>query len=656
MSAPASSPPKHPTLTGRELGDGKYTVGARIGSGAMGEVYEAFHTALDRRVAIKVLNPAMMQQDDAAERFRREALAASRIHHPHSMAILDFGQEGDLFYIVMEFLEGDSLGKLVHVQGAMAERRIVHLMSQALGALAVAHDNGIIHRDLKPDNIVITANISDDGHPIESAKVCDFGIAKINEPSGNLETLTHVGAVAGTPHYMSPEQGRGEVLDARSDLYSCGVILYRMATGQTPFDGDNAMAVIYRHVSDAPTPPRELRPGLSEALEAVILKALSKKPADRFADARTMRAALRAVPIDARAAALEAAATLTAAEGALVDAETLYNSDPSVLVGSEPAIARATTEPYFSEEPTEGDLAATRPMSRKALWVVAALLVGGSAAAWPLLAHRQIPDDAGEPALVETAPAVAEDHAGAAASDKALAAVEVAGQAATDPAVVAAEADAGAPNAGATTAAPDAGPAAATADAGPTAAATTPDPAAADEAVARAKARRRERRARLKEPPTAEPAAKEAAVSAPAAPLPAVEPAAKPPPPPPPLPAAAPAVVTPPARYDAKASLQGLHQVGSLSAKAVRLALKGLPDDATACYEPAARAVKWQRPATVVTVKMNIDEDGRAARVRVSGGPAGLRECIARAAKRVRSRSRPDTGIVELTFKLRFSL
>ena len=193
MSPPSTSSPGLPPLTDRKLGDGKYAVGARIGKGAMGEVYEALHTALDRRVAIKVLNPTMMEQPEAAERFRREALAASRIHHPHSMAILDFGQEDDLFYIVMEYLEGASLGEVLKQEGALSEVRIVHLMSQALGALARAHDEGIIHRDLKPDNIVVTRTISDDGHAIESAKVCDFGIAKISDPAGDLDTLTNVG-------------------------------------------------------------------------------------------------------------------------------------------------------------------------------------------------------------------------------------------------------------------------------------------------------------------------------------------------------------------------------------------------------------------------------------------------------------------------------
>ncbi len=281
----ATAPPA--TLAG-----GKYVIERSLGSGAMGEVYEARHDALQRKVAIKLLHPAVTKRPHAVERFRREALAASRIEHRHSTRVLDFGEEHGTCYIVMELLDGVSLGDLVEREGTLSLARAVRLMSQVLSALAVAHDAGIVHRDLKPDNVVVVRAVDDQGELEERAKVCDFGIAKLYGPTSS-ETLTQDGTVSGTPHYMSPEQCQGHDLDARSDLYACGVMLFRLVVGELPFTGDNPFAIVYRHVTDPPPVPSSLRPELPKAVDDFIATALAKTPGDRFQSARAMRQALQ---------------------------------------------------------------------------------------------------------------------------------------------------------------------------------------------------------------------------------------------------------------------------------------------------------------------------------------------------------------------------
>lgn len=665
------------SLTGTKLAEGKYTVGDIIGRGAMGDVYAAMHTTLQRRVAVKVLNPMMMQQPDAAERFRREALAASRIHHPHSMAILDFGQEGDVFYIVMEFLEGASLGSMIRRQGPFAEPRVVTLMSQALSALARAHDEGIIHRDLKPDNIVITRTISDDGAEIESAKVCDFGIAKINDPGGGFETLTNSGDVSGTPQYMSPEQGRGQRLDIRSDLYSCGVILFRMLTGRTPFSGENALAIIYKHVSEPPPPLRSLDPNISKAMESVVLRAMAKDPDDRYQTARDLRRALRETvgwksetlagtpPTSPAGTAKRSIRSTTSAPTmppgygrdaakavSVVDHGSGTNNEAAAGGSSRTAatvVSRPLKRPVIGEAPTEGvsDIAK--------IGAIAAAVVVLGVGAWFAF---------GSSGTTPASSASAAKHASAVAADSSATAGHVAppAQPAKDEAGQAADADEPGGAGGDTVAAPDAEPAAAP-DSGQQALSGSAQPDAADEKTAGQKRPKRERRAkrrsRLERPDESKIAEKVKVPDRVAAPPPPPPPAAvtRPPPPPPPPPPA-PIAVAParPIRYDADATLTGLKYNGSLSRKAIDRALRGLSSDAKDCYAKHAKAAQWNKPQTNVTVKFDIDEDGGARNVRTSGGPAGLAKCVAGHVKMLRSRERPDTGTVEVKLTVRFAL
>jgi serine/threonine-protein kinase len=264
----------------------------------MGIVYRARQLALDRTVALKVLHRELAADEGFAERFWREAKAASRLDHPNSIRVIDFGQEPDgLLYLVMEYVEGCDLFELIMERGPLSPANIVAILSQVLAALAVAHDMAVVHRDLKPENIMIVRGTSDDGQAIDVVKVCDFGIAKIlDTPVSERESRRRhstTGLLVGTPAYMSPEQARGEKLDARSDLYSVGVVLYELLTGRVPFDGESVLSIALKQVSEIPVPPSSVMPGADPDLEAICLRAMHKKPAERFQGAREMRLALQ---------------------------------------------------------------------------------------------------------------------------------------------------------------------------------------------------------------------------------------------------------------------------------------------------------------------------------------------------------------------------
>jgi len=259
--------------------DGRYRVLHRVGSGGMADVVCAEDLQLGRKVAIKLLHRRFAQDAEFVERFRREASSAAGLQHPHVVAVYDRGAWDDTYYIAMEYLEGRTLKKLVQEEAPLAAPRAIDLTIQILRAARFAHKRGIIHRDLKPHNVII------DGEG--RAKVTDFGIAK-----AGASDMTQTGSIMGTAQYLSPEQAQGHPVSAPSDLYSVGIILYEMLTGRVPFEGESAVTIALKQVSEAPVPPSRHNPQVPPALEAVVLRALEKDPARRFADADEFIAAL----------------------------------------------------------------------------------------------------------------------------------------------------------------------------------------------------------------------------------------------------------------------------------------------------------------------------------------------------------------------------
>jgi len=284
-------------LTGETL-DGRYRITKLLGEGGMGHVYEAIHVALGRKVAIKTLHPRLAYAATSRERFIREAKSASSIQHPNVVQITDFGDTPDgLVYFVMERLEGRDLGSLLREQGKLPWARAREILVQIVRALAAAHAQSVIHRDIKPGNCFLTTTGASQGQ--ELVKLLDFGIAKVGceaEGGEGGPRLTGTGEVFGTASYMAPEQARGEPLDARSDIYSLGVMAYEMLTGQVPFTGANAIHVITKHLSERPRPPRMLEPAILPAVEALVLRAMAREPKDRFASMGELEVALSAIP------------------------------------------------------------------------------------------------------------------------------------------------------------------------------------------------------------------------------------------------------------------------------------------------------------------------------------------------------------------------
>jgi serine/threonine-protein kinase len=315
--------------TPNTLIDGRYKVQSKLGSGGMADVYLAEDQQLGRQVALKLLHGRFAADPDFVERFRREARAAAGLQHPNVVSVYDRGSWDDTYYIAMEYLQGRSLKQLIREEAPLAPVRAINITLQILKAARFAHRRGVVHRDLKPHNVIV-----DDA---DQAKVTDFGIAR-----AGASDMTETGSIMGTAQYLSPEQAQGHAVEASSDLYSIGIVLYELLTGRVPFDAEAAVTIALKHVSEAPTSPRQFNPAVPVELEQVVLWVLNKDPRDRPADADQLIAALEA----ARASILSGGETQNTAAMAPV----APLPPPPVVADLPPEPAYVTTngagEPY----------------------------------------------------------------------------------------------------------------------------------------------------------------------------------------------------------------------------------------------------------------------------------------------------------------------
>lgn len=262
-------------LIGKVFG-GRYRLEEKIGVGGMAEVYRAYDLTLNRTVAVKILYPQFASDAGFVERFKREAQAAANLSHPNIVNVYDWGAENSTYYLVMEHLVGQNLKQIIQKKGSLPPSLVVDIGRQVAAALQFAHKRSVVHRDIKPHNIIIT----DEGE----VKVTDFGIARTL-----TSNLTQTGAILGTAYYISPEQAKGEEVSPLSDIYSLGVVLYEMATGKLPFQGETPVAVALKHIQEEPPLPQKLNPAIPASLQAVILKALARDPLLRYQSAEELR-------------------------------------------------------------------------------------------------------------------------------------------------------------------------------------------------------------------------------------------------------------------------------------------------------------------------------------------------------------------------------
>ena len=368
--------------------DGRYQVISHLGTGGMAEVYCAQDLQLGRKVALKVLHERFAEDAEFVERFRREASAAAGLQHQHVVSVYDRGEWDDTSYIAMEYVDGRTLKQLVGDEGPLAPQRAVDLTIQILRAARFAHRRGVIHRDFKPQNVIV-----DDE---DRAKVTDFGIAR-----AGASDMTQTGSIMGTAQYLSPEQAQGHAVTGRSDLYSIGIVLYELLTGRVPFEAEAAVTIALKQVNEEPVAPSAINPAVTPELEAVVLRALAKDPANRFADADEFIAALEAagsrIPSRSQIAAAEAAAAALPAA-----APAAGGAPPPPSTGTYPRSAGYAEVAYEAPPPAP-------PRRRRSRWVwvaaaLALLVVAGVAVA--LIAARpdrtQVPNVVGSSISVAT--------------------------------------------------------------------------------------------------------------------------------------------------------------------------------------------------------------------------------------------------------------
>src|SRR5947208_6481881 len=268
-------------VTDGTLVDGRYRIERRLGSGGMADVYCAYDHQLGRQIALKVLHRRFARDREFVERFRREASAAAGLQHPNVVGVFDRGEYDGTYYIAMEYLPGRTLKEVIREEAPLDQLRAIDYGIQILQAASFAHRRGVIHRDFKPHNVIVGAD--------DRLKVTDFGIAR-----AGASEMTETGSIMGTAQYISPEQAQGHRVEASSDLYSIGIVLYEMLTGRVPFEGESAVAIALKHVSEQPAPIRSVRLDVHPVLEAAVMRALAKDPNQRYRNADEFIAALQA--------------------------------------------------------------------------------------------------------------------------------------------------------------------------------------------------------------------------------------------------------------------------------------------------------------------------------------------------------------------------
>ena len=391
---------------------GRYEIRDLIGSGGMAEVHLGYDKRLSRIIAIKLLRSDIAGDPTFQARFRREAQSAAALNHPTIVAVYDSGEEEitapngatrSVPYIVMEYVEGHTVRELLGDGDAVPIPEAVEITTGVLDALEYSHRAGIVHRDIKPGNIMLTST--------GAVKVMDFGIARAMEDSSATVTQTH--AVVGTAQYLSPEQARGELVDARSDLYSTGCLLYELLTGQPPFTGDSAVAIAYQHVREIPKPPSALAADVPESLDRVVLKALAKARDDRYQDAAHMRTEL-----------------LAAARGMAVSAPATETWQSTTAMPSATAPSPAPPAPPISTQPSAPEQTAEDKRPRRRWWVwmliillliLAGIVIGMLASGLPGSRHpNETPSPTATAAIVPNVSNMSEDDAKSAIEDVGL--------------------------------------------------------------------------------------------------------------------------------------------------------------------------------------------------------------------------------------------
>ncbi|HEX2178715.1 MAG TPA: Stk1 family PASTA domain-containing Ser/Thr kinase [Actinomycetota bacterium] len=359
-----------------KLYGGRYEVKGSIASGGMAEVFIARDNMLDRLVALKLMHPEFARNEAFIERFRREAQAAASLNDPRIVAIYDWGSDDGTYFIVMEYVEGNTLAEIIRASGPLPISKAVKIASDVLGGLHLAHKKGTIHRDVKPANIAITVG--------GQVKVMDFGIARAAHDGAM--TVTQTGMVIGTASYFSPEQAQGKPVDARSDIYSVGVVLYEMLTGTVPFKGESPVAVAYKHVGEDPTPPRVLAEDIPPALEAVVMKALAKNPDNRYQTAEEMRRDLARV---LRGEQVEATPVLSSQEQTAMMGAAGYAGARDRRPYSEPR-ERTSVLPPAQAPPRRPQ--AARGIAKGLITLAVLVAIGVGVMAWFMFSETSAPD------------------------------------------------------------------------------------------------------------------------------------------------------------------------------------------------------------------------------------------------------------------------